>query len=331
MYTEYYQLKEEPFRLTPDPRFVHMAEPHRLALNALLNGVTLRKGFAVVTGPVGCGKTTILHTLLELLAQRRLTKTDCSTALIVNPTLSREEFFEVLLDEFEITCNSTSKTHRLLALEKMFREVDARGGTCILLIDEAHLLSLELLEEIRLLSNVDTHTGKLLQVILTGQVELFRLLDKPEARALKQRIATRCQIRPLSLPESVVYIAERFRAAGLLGPVPFSDSAIELVHRYSQGVPRLINLVCDSCLLIGFQAQRSGIDPEIVHEAALGLDLIEVPVEVPVEVMAGRISFAPAQTLVPAKAPASTLDNLIDAMKRRLVEGPSQRRVPVQE
>jgi hypothetical protein len=133
------------------------------------------------------------------------------------------------------------------------------------------------------------------------------------------------------LPESVVYIAERFRAAGLLGPVPFSDSAIELVHRYSQGVPRLINLVCDSSLLIGFQAQRSGIDPEIVHEAALGLDLIEVPVEVPVEVMAGRISFAPAQTLVPAKAPASTLDNLIDAMKRRLVEGPSQRRVPVEK
>jgi general secretion pathway protein A len=334
MYTEYYQLKEEPFRLTPDPRFVHMAEPHRMALNALLTGLTLRKGFAVVSGPVGCGKTTLLHTLLELLAQRRLSNTDCCSALIVNPTLRSEEFFEVLLDEFEISCVSTSKTQRLLALEKMFRAIDARGGICILLIDEAHLLSLELLEEIRLLSNIDTHQGKLLQVILSGQVELFRLLDKPQARALKQRIATRCQIRPLSMPESRVYIGERLRAAGLVGQGPFSGSTIELIHRYSQGVPRLINLICDSSLLIGFQTQRERIDPDIVHEAALGLDLSETPeaqAEAPVGTAESQVSAAQLQAPRPVSAPASTVDNLIEAMKQRLVDGMSRQHVAVQK
>jgi general secretion pathway protein A len=315
MYTEYYNLKEQPFRLTPDPRFLHLSAPHSVALNALLFNVVLRKGFAVVTGPVGSGKTTLVHTVLELLAQRRVSKTDCASALIVNPTLGRDEFFELLIDEFEISCKSTSKSQRLLALEKMFREVDQRDGTCVLFVDEAHLLSLELLEEIRLLSNVDTPRGKLLQVILSGQPELWPLLDRPETKALKQRIATRCQIRPLSLPETRVYIAERLGAAGLAGPSPFSAAALDTIHLYAQGIPRLINLMCDACLTIGFQTQRNRIESDITHEAAAMLDLKEVAKEV--EVIERMVIGKPASS---AESAPSALDHLIKAMKQSLTE-----------
>jgi len=315
MYTEFYGLREQPFRLTPDPRFVHLAAPHSAALNALLFNVILRKGFAVVTGPVGSGKTTLVHTLLELLAQRRVGKSDCASALIVNPTLARDEFFELLLDEFEIQCKSTSKSQRLLALEKMFREVDRRDGTCVLFVDEAHLLSLELLEEIRLLSNVDTPRGKLLQVILLGQPELLPLLDQPATRALKQRIATRCQIRPLTLQETRVYVVERLVAAGLAGPSPFSATSIDTIHVYAQGIPRLINLMCDACLSIGFQAQRKRVESEIAHEAAALLDLKEAPAEA--EEVERLVIGKP---IVSEPAQPSALDHLIKAMKQRLTE-----------
>jgi general secretion pathway protein A len=315
MYTEFYNLKEQPFRLTPNPRFLHLAAPHSVALSALLFNIVLRKGFATICGPVGCGKTTLIHTLLELLAQRRVSKTDCASALIVNPTLGRDEFFELLIDEFEIPCKSTSKAQRLLALEKMFRDVDRRDGTCVLFIDEAHLLSLELLEEIRLLSNVDTPKGKLLQVVLSGQPELSELLDQPATKALKQRIATRCHIRALSLQETRVYISERMGAAGLTGPSPFSSSSIETIHLYAQGIPRVINLMCDGCLTIGFEAQRSRIESDIAHDAAAMLDLKEAPVEterVERSVVSKPVSSEQSQT--------SALDLLVKAMKQSLVE-----------
>ena len=315
MYTGFYNLKEQPFRLTPDPRFLHLAAPHSVALNALLFSVVLRKGFAVFTGPVGCGKTTLVHTLLELLAQRRVSKTECASALIVNPTLGRDEFFELLIDEFEIKCNGTSKSQRLLALEKMFREVDRRDGSCVLFVDEAHLLSQELLEEIRLLSNVDTPKGKLLQVILSGQPELLSVLDQPENKALKQRIATRCQIRALSLPETRVYISERLAAAGLAGPSPFSAVSIDTIHLYAQGIPRLINLMCDGCLSIGVQAQRSRIESDIVHDAAAMLDLKEAPIEVE-----QTERFVIGKPVAAEQAQPSALDSLIKAMKQNLTE-----------
>jgi general secretion pathway protein A len=318
MYTEYYNLREQPFRLTPDPRFLHLATPHSNALNALLFNVILRKGFAVFTGPVGCGKTTVLHTLLELLAQRRVGSAECASALIVNPTIGRDDFFELLIDEFEIQCKGSNKAQRLLALEKKFREVDRRDGTCVLFVDEAHLLSIELLEEIRLLSNVDTARGKLLQVVLSGQLELLPLLDQPETRALKQRIATRCQIRPLTLQETRVYITERLGAAGLAGPSPFSSVSIETIHLYAQGIPRLINLMCDGCLTIGVQAQRSRIESDIVHEAATMLDLKEAPTEVERVERVDRLVIGKAPSS--EESQPSALDQLIKAMKQSLTE-----------
>jgi hypothetical protein len=169
MYTSFYNLREEPFRLTSDPKFFHLSEPHAAALAALIEAVMRRKGFVLMTGMIGTGKTTVVHTALQILWERATTSNPISSAFILNPTLSREEFLEMILTEFEITCTGTSKPARLSALQQMLLDTQRRGGTSLLFVDEAHLLSPELLEEIRLLSNADTYQEKLLQIVLCAQ------------------------------------------------------------------------------------------------------------------------------------------------------------------
>ena len=268
MYTAFYQLKEEPFRLTPDPRFLHLADPHRTALKVLLQGVLQRKGFTVVAGPVGTGKTTLLHTALQILTEKSEGRGRLVSAFLVNPTLAPSELLEAVLDEYEITCTATSKPRRLAALHQMLFQTQQQGGTAILLIDEAHLMSVELLEEIRLLGNTDTYQEKLLQIVLCGQPELFAVLQRPELQALQQRIASTCLLRPLSLPETRAYMAERLHAAGLRGSSPFTGTAVEVIHRLTTGVPRLINLLSDACLLVGFELKRKQIDQFLVEQAS---------------------------------------------------------------
>ncbi len=268
MYTAFYQLKEEPFRLTPDPRFLHLADPHRTALKVLLQGVLQRKGFTVVAGPVGTGKTTLLHTALQILTEKSEGRGRLVSAFLVNPTLSPAELLEAVLDEYEISCTSTSKPRRLAALHQMLFQTQQQGGTAVLLIDEAHLMSVELLEEIRLLGNTDTYQEKLLQIVLCGQPELFAVLQRPELQALQQRIASTCLLRPLNLPETRAYVAERLHAAGLRGSSPFTGTAVEGIHKLSSGVPRLINLLSDACLMVGFELKRKQIDQLIVDQAA---------------------------------------------------------------
>lgn len=268
MYTAFYQLKEEPFRLTPDPRFLHLADPHRTALKVLLQGVLQRKGFTVVAGPVGTGKTTLLHTALQILTEKSEGRGRLVSAFLVNPTLAPSELLEAVLDEYEITCTATSKPRRLAALHQMLFQTQQQGGTAILLIDEAHLMSVELLEEIRLLGNTDTYQEKLLQIVLCGQPELFAVLQRPELQALQQRIASTCLLRPLSLPEVRAYMAERLHAAGLRGSSPFTGTAVEVIHRLTGGVPRLINLLSDACLLVGFELKRKQIDQFLVEQAS---------------------------------------------------------------
>ena len=268
MYTAFYQLKEEPFRLTPDPRFLHLADPHRTALKVLLQGVLQRKGFTVVAGPVGTGKTTLLHTALQILTEKSEGRGRLVSAFLVNPTLSPSELLEAVLDEYEINCTATSKPRRLAALHQMLFQTQQQGGTAVLLIDEAHLMTVELLEEIRLLGNTDTYQEKLLQIVLCGQPELFAVLQRPELQALQQRIASTCLLRPLSLPETRAYVAERLHAAGLRGSSPFTGTAVESIHKLSNGVPRLINLLCDACLTAGFDLKRKQIDVLIVDQAA---------------------------------------------------------------
>jgi general secretion pathway protein A len=267
MYTAFYQLKEEPFRLTPDPRFLHLADPHRTALKALLQGVLQRKGFIVVAGPVGTGKTTLLHTALQILTEKSEGRGRLVSAFLVNPTLSPAELLEAVLDEYEISTTATSKPKRLAALHQMLFQTQQQGGTAVLLVDEAHLMSLELLEEVRLLGNTDTYQEKLLQIVLCGQPELLAVLQRPELQALQQRIANTCLLRPLALPETRAYIAERLHAAGLNGNAPFTSAAVETIHKLSGGTPRLINLLSDACLTLGFETKQRTIDPLLVEEA----------------------------------------------------------------
>ncbi len=281
MYLDFYNLKREPFCLTPDPKFLHLAEPHRNALVALVQGVLRRRGFMVATGPVGTGKTTVLNALLYLLSNlHKSGERKLVSAFLVNPLLTREEFLESLLDEFELQVTSTTKPRRLLALHELFLEAQSKGGTAVLIIDEAHLLTVELLEEIRLLTNMDTHREKLLQVILCGQPELASVLLQPQMRALRQRIALLAQLRPLTRPETAAYIEQRLRLAGLEGANPFSPAALEEVYRRTQGVPRLINLLCDSCLTASFQMHARDINSDVARAAARGLTLMPISPEV---------------------------------------------------
>jgi general secretion pathway protein A len=313
MYLNYYKLREEPFNLTPDPRFLHLAEPYRIALDAVSQAILRRKGMIVVSGPVGIGKTTLLHTTMQMLNQINSKNASVAFAFVFNPVLSRDEFLETLIAEFEVPCTSASKPARLSALHKMFLERQETGGTSALIIDEAHLLSVELLEEIRLLSNVDTYREKLLQVILCGQPELLPLLQRPHLRALQQRIAQYCSLRSLDAAETGGYIAERLQAAGLSGISPFTSEAILVIHQHSHGVPRVINQICDSALVIGTEHDFREIRPAVIEKVAAQL----------------RLTFAAESAIAPAvldevesNAARSLMDLLIGSMKQRRATSP---------
>jgi len=267
MYLTFYRLREEPFRLTPDPKFLQLPEPHRDALTRLAHGVIGRKGLMLLTGPIGTGKTTILNGLLSVMARRYPAK-QLPTALIVNPRLTSEELLEALLFEFEVPCGATSRPSRLAALQGLLFGAFRNGGTCLLIVDEAHLLSTDVLEEVRLIMNTDTYREKLLQVVLCGQPELTHLVNDPAVRALRQRIAERTALRALSQSEMRMYVSERLRIAGLQEAIPFTPTSLDKIYEYTAGVPRLINIVCDTCLVIGCETKRLEIGDDIVEEAA---------------------------------------------------------------
>jgi general secretion pathway protein A len=324
MYTTFYNLREEPFRLTSDPRFFHLAEPHALALATLVEAVMRRKGFVLMTGPIGTGKTTVVHTALQILSERAATSHPISSAFILNPTLSREEFLEMILEEFEVSCAASSKVARLAALQRMLLETQRKGGTSLLLVDEAHLLTPELLEEIRLLSNADTYQEKLLQIVLCGQPELLGVLRKPEMRALRQRIAGNCLLRPLNLSEVRAYVSERLHSAGYRGTTNlFPTQVLEEIVRLTEGVPRLINLLCDACLTNGYKSRRSVVDLVTVEESASELGLHEAQAEVATGGN-GTVSAkgAGGSELATDEAIGSALDRLVHAMKKRSALAP---------
>jgi len=307
VYLSFFQLRDEPFRLTPDPRYLHLSEPHQFALTAVLEGIFYRKGLVMITGAIGTGKTTIVHTALQLFSDRKM---PVKSALLFNPVLTRDEFLEMMLEEFEVKCPSQSKPRRLMALHQMLLDTQRRGGTAVLFIDEAHLLSTELLEEIRLLGNADMHHEKLLQIVLSGQPELLDVMNGPALSALKQRIAARAHLRPLSQKETRLYVTERLQAARLEGNSPFSMPAIEAVHHHSGGVPRLINLVCEGCLSLGFRTQRPTIQADMVEEVSVSLGLVQ---SVPIPERKAAPSEAASSVAVGQK---SAVDILIESMKR---------------
>ncbi len=281
MYLAFYGLKQEPFQLSPDPRFLHLAEPHRNTLRALLEGVSGRKGLQISVGPIGTGKTTLLYCLQYILAQEASPARPLRSAFIVNPTLTHDELFETLLDELEISCTTASKPARMRALHELLLDSHKRNGAVVLIFDEAHLLTRALIEEVRLLLNLDNYPVNVLQVILCGQPELLPLLMSPQLTALKQRIAVVSRLRPLTLVESRAYIAERLHVAGWQGEGPFSTPALAEIYRISNGVPRLINLLCDRAMSIGFCRQAKKIGPDFVMEAACELSFAELLPNVP--------------------------------------------------
>ncbi|MBZ5506250.1 MAG: AAA family ATPase [Acidobacteriia bacterium] len=276
MYSSFYGLKQDPFRLTPDPRFLHLAEPHRNTLRAMVEGVAGRKGLQVAIGPIGTGKTTLLYCLQHILSHEATAERPLRTAFVVNPTLTTDELFESLFDELEIHASAPTKPARLRALHELLLSSHKSNSAVVIIIDEAHLMPPELIEEIRLLMNLDNYPVNVLQIILSGQPELLPLLMKPELAALRQRISVVTKLRALTLMESRAYIAERMHVAGLRGESPFNTPALEEIHKLTNGVPRLINSICDHALAIGFRRQMRKIGADLVIEAAEEMGLMQL-------------------------------------------------------
>ena len=267
MYKSFYHLQRNPFEITPDPSFLFPTMRHNEALATLYYGVTSHRGFVVLTGEVGTGKTLILRSLLGLLQRR-----DVAFALIFNPTLSPMEFLRYIARDFGLTVGDKAKDELIHVLNGFLLQRHQKKLTTILVVDEAHHLSPEILEEIRLLTNLETSQQKLLQIVLAGQPELDQKLDSHELRQLKQRIALRCHLDPLSLNETREYMTRRLKIAGATGVNQiFSGPAIEAVFSHSRGIPRLINTICENALLAGYAQHAATITSEIIDDVARDL------------------------------------------------------------
>ena len=271
MYKSFYGLKENPFNVNPDPRFLYLTKQIEEALTGLMYGIQTRKGFITLTGEVGTGKTTLVNRLLDWLHQRR-----ARTAFLFNSRMNSNQLFDFILAEFDIPCESKSKSQQLLKLNHWLLERYRMGETVVLIIDEAQNLTYPVLEEIRLLTNLETSTEKLLQIVLSGQPELEEKLKLPQLRQLRQRIMLRCRTSPLSQEQTQEYIAERLRIAGATGEPIFSPKAVETIHVYSLGIPRVINLLCEHSLVNAFVDQQRPIQPKIVEDVAHEFQLDEV-------------------------------------------------------
>ena len=268
MYQGFYRLKDHPFRLTPDPAYLCLTTQHREALSGLLYSVRTRLGLTVLIGEAGTGKTTLLRTLTDLFEGKNFVIARCN-----NPTLTRDEFYDVLLAELRVECPSPLKSRQLSALQEALIRFRDAGRSAILIVDEAQKLPLELLEEIRLLLNLETPRDKLLQIIMAGQPELGVIIGRPELRQLKQRVSAIFRLQTLSVEELREYLQHRLDRAGIPEQKLFPADLIGLIHRYTQGIPRLVNSLCDAALQIGFALQSPSITASIIREAAADLEL----------------------------------------------------------
>lgn len=262
MYTKYYGFNEKPFTLTPNPRFIYLSRNHKEAFAHLLYGINNHYGFIELIGEVGTGKTTVLRTLLS-----QLSEDNYRSALIFNPCLTGVELLRSINHEFGLNSQSRYANELLAELNRFLLSENERGITVVLVIDEAQNLSPEILEQLRLISNLETEDDKLIQIVLAGQPELSTLLDLPELRQLNQRIAVRYRLRSMSMDETRTYIRHRMVVAGETGGVSFSRSALKLTHLYTRGLPRLINNLCDRALLIGYGDEQRRISASVITRA----------------------------------------------------------------
>ena len=269
MYKAFYKLKRNPFEITPDPSFLFATKKHNEALAALYYGVKRRKGFVVLTGEVGTGKTLLVRCLLQVLSRANI-----AYAYVFNPRLSPMEFLQYIAGDFRLPTAGKSKSELLLDLSSYVIARHRRGFTTVLVVDEAHHLSADLLEEVRLLTNLETAEEKLLQILLVGQPELDEKLDSRDLRQLKQRIALRSHLGALELDETSGYVHQRLQLAGNTNPSGlFPMETILEVHRQSHGFPRLINTLCENGLIHGYAKQSENVTPEIIEEIAANFRL----------------------------------------------------------
>jgi general secretion pathway protein A len=273
MYKGFYGLKENPFNVSPDPRYLFLTQQIEETLSSLMYGIETRKGILTLTGEVGTGKTTLVNRLLDWL-HGRATK----TAFLFNSRMNSTQLFDFVLAEFDIHCESSSKSQQLMKLNHWLLERFRAGETAVLILDEAQNLTFPVLEEIRLLTNLETSTEKLLQIVLSGQSELDEKLNLPQLRQLRQRIMIRCKTGPLTKEQTHDYIHERLRIAGAIAseqPI-FSPAAIDTVHLYSMGIPRVVNLLCEHALINAYVEHQRPIQPKIVEDVAREFQLDEV-------------------------------------------------------
>jgi general secretion pathway protein A len=331
MYERFYGLTERPFELTPNPRYLFQTPKHQEALDNVLLGIRQRKGLTLVLGPAGTGKTTLIRAAMANCAG-----TSASMVSIVNPTMTRAEFVEALARGFELGEEAGhSKAAMLPALERNLRDRLARNLVTALVIDEAQALPDELLEEVRLLVNIETETVKLMPVVLVGQPELADRLNQPICCALKQRVSLRCELSALTPAETAQYIATRICTAGGVPGQLFTREAVELIHQCSQGIPRIISVVCDNALLGGYAARQQPVGYRLVLDVCQDFDLGIAPVAsngshpsapaVSEPVTAVPLSTVPA---APAPAPDAATPSIVVPQAAAVVSTPAS---PVSE
>ena len=276
MYEDFFGFVEKPFSLTPDPKYLYKSESHANAFELLQYAIRRREGFVVVTGDIGTGKTTLCRALLEQIDRRTF------SALVLNPFLSEDDLLKLILQDFGVVSREEMKAGRLNGISKQ-ELIDTLydfllgllplQANAVLIIDEAQNLPLQVLEQLRILSNLETDKEKLLQMILVGQQNLQPLLRSPELRQLDQRVSIRYALKPLTREETAAYVSHRLRVAGGSAAVSFTPKALQYVHQYSSGIPRLINLICDRSLLGAYSARANKVSHDLVVRAAETLDL----------------------------------------------------------
>jgi general secretion pathway protein A len=271
MYKTFFGLKDNPFNVNPDPHYLFLTKEIEEALSGLMYGVQNRKGFITLIGEVGTGKTTLINRLVDWLHQRRV-----RTAFLFNSRMNTSQLFDFILAEFGIPCESRTKSQQLLSLNQWLLDRYRAGETTVLIVDEAQNLTYPVLEELRLLTNLETSTEKLLQIVLSGQQELEEKLKLPQLRQLRQRIMLRCKTAPLTKEQTHDYINARLRIAGASGELIFSPTAVETIHLYSLGIPRVVNLLCEHSLINAYVDQQRPVSSKIVEDVAHEFQLDEV-------------------------------------------------------
>jgi general secretion pathway protein A len=312
MYKAFYSLTRNPFEISPDPYFLFATARHNEALASIVHGVLRHKGFIVVTGEVGTGKTLLVRCLLELLRRQEI-----ASANIFNPCLSPLEFLRYIVGDLGIKVSNPDKGSLLLALNNYLIARYRKNTTTVLIVDEAQHLGPELLEEIRLLTNLETSQQKLLQIVLVGQPELDQKMDSSDLRQMKQRIALRCQLEPLQEDETKSYILRRLQRAGANSHATtmFPAETIASIYRHSRGIPRLINTVCENALISSYAAKAQSVRPEVIDEVAkdLRLNVLSRPAIVPPPVTGGQRDVA------------KSLLRLVEALEQFARNGPDQK------